>query len=63
MADQLDDLVKVADLAGHVDTRTTEGYRHAVRPSLPHAVEAWERLLAASSKPPLPAEVGGVGSS
>ncbi len=25
VADQLDDLVKVADLAGHVDTRTTAG--------------------------------------
>jgi integrase len=46
VADQLDDLVKVADLAGHVDTRTTEGYRHQVRPSLPHAIEAWDRLLA-----------------
>ena len=46
VSDQLDDLVKVADLAGHVDTRTTEGYRHSVRPSLPHAAEAWERLLA-----------------
>jgi site-specific recombinase XerD len=45
VADQLDDLVKVADLAGHVDTRTTEGYRHKVRASLPHAVEAWDRLL------------------
>lgn len=45
VADQLDDLVKVADLAGHVDTRTTQGYRHPVRPSLPHAVEAWDRLL------------------
>lgn len=45
VADQLDDLVKVADLAGHVDTRTTEGYRHSVRPSLPHAVEAWNGLL------------------
>ena len=45
VSDQLDDLVKVADLAGHVDTRTTEGYRHSVRPSLPHAIEAWERLL------------------
>lgn len=45
VADQLDDLVKVADLAGHVDTRTTQGYRHPVRPSLPHAIEAWERLL------------------
>lgn len=39
---QLDNLVKVADLAGHVDTRTTEGYRHAVRPALPHAVETAE---------------------
>lgn len=48
VSDQLDDLVEVADLAGHVDTRTTEGYRHAVRPSLPHAVEAWDQLLAAS---------------
>jgi len=45
VADQLDDLVKVADLAGHVDTRTTQGYRHAVRPSLPHAVDAWDQLL------------------
>lgn len=45
VADQLDDLVKVADLAGHVDTRTTEGYRHMVRPSLPHAIDAWDRLL------------------
>ena len=46
VSDQLDDLVKVADLAGHVDTRTTEGYRHAVRPSIPHAIVAWEKLLA-----------------
>ena len=37
--------MKVADLAGHVDTRTTEGYRHQVRSSLPHAIEAWDRLL------------------
>ena len=37
VADQPDDLVKFADLAGHTDTRTTEGYRHAVRPSLPLA--------------------------
>jgi len=51
VADQLDDLVKVADLAGHVDTRTTQGYRHAVRPSLPHAVEAWDRLLANGTRP------------
>jgi site-specific recombinase XerD len=45
VADQLHDLVKVADLAGHVDTRTTEGYRHKVRASLPHAIDAWNRLL------------------
>ena len=45
VADQLDDLVKVADLAGHIDTRTTEVYRHQVRSSLPHAIEAWNRLL------------------
>ena len=51
VADQLDDLVKVADLAGHVDTRTTQGYRHAVRPSLPHAIEAWERLLERKTSP------------
>jgi len=51
VADQLDDLVKVADLAGHIDTRTPQGYRHAVRPSLPHAVEAWDRLLARGSEP------------
>jgi site-specific recombinase XerD len=37
VADQLDDLVKVADLVGHRDTRTTQGYRHPVRSSLPHA--------------------------
>jgi site-specific recombinase XerD len=48
VADQLDDLVKVADLAGHVDTRTTDGYRHRVRESLPHAIEAWDRLLSAN---------------
>jgi integrase len=46
VSDQLDDLVKVADLAGHVDTRTTEGYRHHLRPSLPHAIDAWDQLLA-----------------
>lgn len=46
VSDQLDDLVKVADLAGHVDTRTTQGYRHSVRPSMPHAVDAWNQLLA-----------------
>jgi integrase len=45
VSDQIDDLVKVADLAGHTDTRTTQGYRHAVRPSLPHAIDAWDRLL------------------
>lgn len=53
VADQLDDLVKVADLAGHVDTRTTQGYRHPVRPSLPHAVEAWDRLLDRSAPTPV----------
>jgi len=51
VSDQLDDLVKVADLAGHVDTRTTQGYRHAVRPSLPHATKrgrsCWNAGLAA----------------
>jgi hypothetical protein len=35
----------VADLAGHVNTKTTQGYRHPVGPSLPHAIEAWEWLL------------------
>ncbi len=45
VSDQLDDLVKVADLAGHGDARTAEGYRHSVRPSLPHAAEAWDELL------------------
>jgi site-specific recombinase XerD len=51
VADQLDDLVKVADLAGHVDTRTTEGYRHQVRASLPHAIDAWNRLLDQAGNP------------
>ena len=46
VSDQLDDLTKVADLAGHTDTRTTQGYRHNVRPSLPHAIGAWDQLLA-----------------
>jgi integrase len=45
VSDQLDDLVKVADLAGHIDTRTTQGYRHSVRHTLPHAIEAWGNLL------------------
>lgn len=45
VADQLDDLVKVADLAGHVDTKTTQGYRHPVRPSLPHAIDTWNSLI------------------
>lgn len=48
VSDQLDDLTKVADLAGHVDTRTTQGYRHAVRPSLPHAIDAWDQLLSSA---------------
>jgi integrase len=46
VSSQLDDLVKVADRAGHVDTRPTEGYRHQVRASLPDAVDAWNKLLA-----------------
>ena len=58
VSDQLDDLVKVADLAGHVDTRTTEGYRHSVRPSLPHAIDAWERLLERGSQPKMEAGAG-----
>lgn len=45
VSDQLDNLLDVADLAGHSDTRTTQGYRHNVRPSLPHAIDAWDRLL------------------
>ncbi len=52
VSDQLDDLVKVADLAGHVDTRTTQGYRHNVRPSLPHAIEAWNQLLGQAAEQP-----------
>jgi hypothetical protein len=42
----LDKLVQVSDVVGHMDTRTTEGYRHQVRPTIPHAIEAWGRLLA-----------------
>jgi integrase len=45
VADRIDDLAKVADMAGHSNTRTTEGYRHAVRATLPHAVTAWDELL------------------
>jgi integrase len=45
VSDQLGDLTKVADLAGHADTKTTEGYRHAVRETLPHAINAWDSLL------------------
>jgi site-specific recombinase XerD len=45
VSDQLGDLAKVADLAGHADTKTTEGYRHAVRETLPHAISAWNSLL------------------
>jgi integrase len=52
VADQLDDLVKVADLAGHTDPRTTQGYRHPVRASLPHAIEAWDALLSRHSTAP-----------
>jgi integrase len=60
VSDQLDDLLKVADLAGHSDTRTTQGYRHAVRPSLPHAIGAWDRLLARGAGQPGEAGEGGV---
>jgi integrase len=45
VSDQLGDLAKVADLAGHSNTKTTEGYRHAIRETLPHAVNAWNSLL------------------
>lgn len=45
VSDKIDDLAKVADLVGHSNTRTTEGYRHAVRETLPHAVSAWNQLL------------------
>lgn len=51
VSDQLDDLTKVADLAGHTDTRTTQGYRHTVRPSLPHAIHAWDQLLTNTDPP------------
>lgn len=52
VSDALDDLMKVADLAGHANLRTTEGYRHAVHVSLPHAVTAWDSLLGrADSRP------------
>ncbi len=57
VSDQLDDILNVADLAGHSDTRTTQGYRHAVRPSLPHAIDAWDRLLARGG-----AQAGGAGA-
>jgi integrase len=50
VSDKLNDLVKVADLVGHSNTRTTEGYRHAVRATLPHAVNAWNELLAQKAK-------------
>jgi hypothetical protein len=50
VSDQLGDLRKVADLAGHADTKTTEGYRHTVRAALPHAVDAWDRLLGRASQ-------------
>lgn len=33
LADQLDDLTKVADLAGHTDPRTTQGYRQPAPPA------------------------------
>src|SRR3546814_18960361 len=52
VADQLADLVKVAALSGPIDTRTPEGYRHPVRSSTLHAIEAWNRLLSRAG--PLP---------
>jgi integrase len=45
VSDRIDDLSKVADMVGHSNTRTTEGYRHPVRHTLPHAVSAWNELL------------------
>jgi integrase len=51
VSDQLDDLTKVADLAGHADTRTTQGYRHQVRVALPHAADAWELILREITSP------------
>jgi site-specific recombinase XerD len=45
VSDEIDDLSKVADLVGHSNTRTTEGYRHPIRETLPHAVTAWNELL------------------
>lgn len=50
VSDQIEDLVKVADLMGHADMRTTQGYRHAVRKAMPHAVDAWNRLLDQDSR-------------
>jgi integrase len=50
VSDQLGDLRKVADLAGHADTKTTEGYRHTVRAALPHAVDAWDRCWGARAR-------------
>lgn len=44
VADKLD-LAHVADMVGHSNTRTTEGYRHPIRETLPHAVIAWNQLL------------------
>lgn len=45
VSDKIDDLSKVADLVGHSNTKTTEGYRHPVRETLPHAITAWNQLL------------------
>lgn len=43
--DALEDLRKVADMVGHTQTTTTLGYRHSVRDSIPHGVDAWNKLL------------------
>jgi integrase len=45
LADELSDMVKVSEVAGHADTRTSDIYRHPVRDSVPHAAAAWDRLL------------------
>jgi hypothetical protein len=49
LADELSDMVKVSEVAGHADTRTSDIYRHPVRDSVPHAADAWDRLLSRRS--------------
>jgi hypothetical protein len=43
-------------ISSATSTRGQQGYRHPVRPALPHAIQAWDRLLGrggdgAGSKP------------